>query len=321
MVDRLRRNILSPSIPAPRATGIVLHRMAANWDNFWLPVRHNPFAWLGFGIISLFVLMAISHPVLMATLWDQPTYHPLVGFDYETVPHPNLPSLKHILGTDALGRDIFSQLLFATRTSLALGLVAGILATALSTLVGIISAHFGGKTSTLLMGMSDAFLLMPPPIVLLVIGLLIDMGWLTVGLIFGLFAGLGALAITANSFALSVRVKPYVDAARAVGGSDWYILRVHYLPNMLPLMVVNLMFTITQSVMIEALLSYFGRTQLRMSWGTMIWFTQSMFRLSPTGSQWHAIIPPAIAIMLFCGSFYLVGRAMDEVAEPRLRKR
>jgi peptide/nickel transport system permease protein len=71
----------------------------------------------------------------------------------------------------------------------------------------------------------------------------------------------------------------------------------------------------------EALLSFLGRTEFRMSWGTMIWLTQTTFRESAFGEQWHVIIPPALAIMLFAGSFYLIGRALDEYVNPRLRQR
>lgn len=285
-----------------------------------LQLNNKPLALLGLGIIALFALMAIAYPILMATIWDRVTYHPLVGFDYDMIPHPNPPSFKHLLGTDAMGRDVLSQLLYATGTSFGLGLVAGIVATILATTIGIISAHYRGVIDTILMGISDAFVLMPPPVVLLVIGLLIDMGWLVIGLIYGLLAGLGSLAIIAKSYAQSLRVKPFIEAARVAGGSNWYIMRVHYLPAMSSLMLVNLMFTVTQSVLIEALLSFFGRTKLRLSWGTMIWFTQVTFRLSPFGEQWHAILAPALAITFFCGAFYMVGRALDEVVNPRLRK-
>lgn len=304
-----------------RANKLARQNRLANWRQSWLPLRHSSLAILGLSIIVLFALMAMAHPILMATVWDRATYHPLVGFDYDGVPHPNLPSMKHLLGTDALGRDVLSQLMFATRTSFGLGLVAGIVATTLATLIGIVSAHYGGLIDTFLMGISDAFVLMPPPIVLLVIGLLIDMNWLVVGLIFGLFAGLGSPAIIAKAYGQSIKVKPYIDAARMTGASSWYIMRVHYLPNMLSLVLITFMFTVTQSVLIEALLSFFGRTQIRMSWGTMIWFMQYMFRLSPIRAQWHAVLPPALAIMLFCGAFYMVGRALDEVVNPRLRKR
>ncbi len=321
MDARVNKNILNSEISSKNALIPSPNKFLVGWRNIWLSLKQKPLALFGFGIIGLFALMAISHPILMATVWDRVTFHPLVGFDYDNVPHPNLPSSKHLLGTDAMGRDVLSQLLFATRTSFGLGIVAGIVATTLSTIIGIISAHYGGFIDTILMGIVDSFVLMPPPIVLLVIGLLIDMGWFEVGMIFGLFAGLGSLSIIAKSHAQSIRVRTYIDAARVTGASNWYIMRVHYLPNMFSLMLVNLMFIVTQSVLIEALLSFFGRTKLRMSWGTMIWFTQVTFRLSAFGEQWHAIFAPALAIILFCGSFYMVGRALDEVVNPRLRKR
>ncbi|HJW89951.1 MAG TPA: ABC transporter permease subunit, partial [Anaerolineales bacterium] len=131
----------------------------------------------------------------------------------------------------------------------------------------------------------------------------------------------GSLAIIAKADAQSIKIKPYIEAARLAGGSGWYTIRTHYLPNMLSLMLVNMMFTVTQSVLIEALLSFFGRTHLRMSWGTMIWFTQVTFRLSPHGTQWHALLPPVLSIMLFCSAFYMVGRSLDEVVNPRVRRR
>lgn len=319
MDARANRTALDSGFQIKNTSARSLHKFLADLRNLWLHLRHQPLAIIGLGIISLFALMAIAHPILMATVWDQVTFHPLVGFDYDTIPHPNLPSLKHLLGTDAMGRDVLSQLLFATRTSFALGLVAGIVATILATTIGVFSAHYGGIIDTFLMGISDAFVLMPPPVVLLVVGLLVDMGWLEVGLVFGLFAGLGSLAIIAKSHAQSVKVKSYIDAARVAGGSSWHIMRFHYLPHMISLMLVNMMFTVTQSVLIEALLSFFGRTQIRMSWGTMIWFTQVTFRLSAFGDQWHAVLAPAIAITLFCGSFYMLGRSLDEVINPKLR--
>jgi len=294
---------------------------ATRWQAPWQIFAGNRVGQIGLGLVALFGLMALTHPILMATVWDRPTYHPLVGFDYQIVPHPTPPSFSHLLGTDAMGRDVLSQLLYATGTSFGLGIVAGIVATSIATLLGMLSAHFGGWVDTIVMGLSDAFVLMPAPIVLLVIGLLIDLGWLEVGLLFGVFAGFGAMTIIAKTYALSIKVKPFVEAAKMAGGSGFYVLRVHYLPNMLSFMFVNMMFVITQSVLIEALLSFFGRTRLRMSWGTMIWFTQSTFRLSAYGEQWHAILPPVLAIMTFCGAFYMVGRALDEVVNPRLLKR
>ncbi len=289
--------------------------------DFLAAFSNNPLGLMGFLVIALFALMAASHPVLMVTVWDRKTYHPMVGFDYDTAPHPNGPSVRHLLGTDSMGRDVLSQLLYSTRNSFGIGLTAGVVATAIAIVIGLLSAFYAGLLDAVLMVITDAFTLLPPPVVLLVVGLLFDLNWLAVGLIFGLFAGLGTLAITFKSQALSIRVKPYVEAARISGGGDLHILRVHFLPGMLSVMLVNMMFVVSQSVLIEALLSFFGRTQIRMSWGTMIWITQTTFRLSPFGEQWHVVLAPALAIMLFCGSFYMIGRALDNVINPRLNER
>lgn len=290
-------------------------------NGIWPHLRQNHFAMLGLGLILTFGMMAISHPFLMASVWDRTTYHPLVGFDYDVDAHPSPPSWKHLLGTDALGRDVLSQLLFATRTSFGVGLVAGLVASALAITLGILAAHFGGPVDRCLMVVADVFVLMPPHLVLLVIGLLFDLSWIVLGGLFGTLAGLGAYVLVAKAHALSIRLKPYIEAARVAGGSEWHIIVRHYFPNMLPLIFVIMMSVVSQSVLVEALLSFFGRTQIRMSWGTMIWFTQLMFRLSPHGEQWHALLPPALAIILFCGGFLLLGRAMDEVANPRLARR
>jgi len=291
------------------------------WRETWRVFVRSPLGVLGLVLIGLFALMSISHPILMATIWDRTTYHPWVGFDYDAIAHPTLPSPKHLLGTDALGRDVFSQLLYATGPSFGLGLVAGLVAVATATTIGVVSAYYGGMIDALLMGLADAFILMPPQIVLLVVGLLFDMDWPQLALIYGVFAGLGGLAVIMRSHALSIKVKPYIEAARVAGGSSGYIIRTHFLPNMIPLMLLNMMFTVAGSVLTEALLSFFGRTDIRLSWGTMIWFIKETFRLSPTGEQWHAILPPGLAIMLFCGAFYMVGRALDDVLNPRLRRR
>ena len=310
---------LSPPRAAP-AAGARLDRLRG-WEDVWHQFKRNRFGPLGLAIIALFAVMAVSHPILMATVWDRKTYHPLVGFDYDLAPHPTGVSARHLLGTDALGRDVLSQLLYAAGPSFGLGLLAGTVAVTLASTVGILSAYFGGLTDTLLMGLTDAFILMPPPVVLLVVGLVVDMHWPQLALVYGLFAGLGGPAVVLRSHALSIRVKPYVEAARVAGGGSWHIIRTHLLPNMLPLMILNLLFTVTGSVLTEALLSFFGRTRIRLSWGTMIWFAQTTFHLSRVGEQWHAVLAPTVAIMLFCGAFYLVGRALDEALNPRLRDR
>lgn len=280
----------------------------------------HPLGAIGIGLLILFALMAVAHPILMVTVWQRVTYHPMVGFDYDHGPHPLPPSLRHLLGTDSLGRDVLSQLLYGTHTSFGLGLTAGIIAASIATAVGVTAAYYGGWIDAVLMGLSDTFVLLPPPVVLLIVGLLIeDVQWPQLALLYGLFAGLGSPAIVLKAQAAAIRTRQYIEAARVAGGSGLHVIQRHVLPHVLPLSLLFLMFTASGSVLTEALLSFFGRTQIRLSWGTMIWFGQVTFRWSAAGEQWHVILPPALAITLFCAAFYMVGRAVEEVFHPRRR--
>jgi peptide/nickel transport system permease protein len=274
---------------------------------------------IGLVIIAFFALLGLIQPLLMSTVWDKATYDPFLGFDAAIESHPSLPSRTHLLGTDYKGRDVLSQLTFATRTSFVVGVVAALIGSIVATFVGVVSAYYEGAVDTILMTLADAFLLLPPPVVLLTIGLIIEMSGLQVGLIYGILAGMGSLAIMVKSHTLTIKSKQYIQAGQIAGGRTWRIIRVHILPNLLPLLAVNMMFVVTGSVMIEALMSYASGTVSRFSWGTMIWLIQDQFRGGIVGLQWHVIIPPALAIMLFCGAFYLVGHALDELVNPRLR--
>ncbi len=291
------------------------------WRRDWARFLARPTAGIGLTIIVILGLLALAHPILIGTVWDEATYDPIVGFDVETAPHPTFPSARHLLGTDSKGRDVLSQLAFSARTSFGVGLVAAVVGTILATVLGVAAGYFGGKIDSASMTFADAMILLPPQVVLLIVGLIFEMSWLHVGLLFGVFAGLGSLALLVRGHTKTLHAKPFVQAARVVGGGDWHIIRFHILPGLISLIVVNMMFIVTGSVMMESLLSFLGRTEIRMSWGTMIWLAQTTFREAAVGEQWHVIIPPALAIMLFCGSFYLVGRALDEAVNPRLRPR
>lgn len=298
-----------------------LGRRISAWRREWLLLFTKPVGVIGIGILAFFALLALAQPLLMATVWEADIYDPDLGYDVEAAPHPSKPSLRHPLGTDGQGRDVLSRLAVATRISFGVGLVAAVVGTLLGTAVGTTAAFYGGKVDTVLMTLSDAFILLPPAVVLLVVGFVIELSWLYVGLLFGIFAGLGSFALIMKSHAASIKSSRYVESGRVAGGSSWRILRVHVLPNLVAVIIVNMMFIATGAVMIEALLSYLSRTEFRLSWGTMIWTAQDNLSSFAYGENLHILLPPALAIMFFCGAFYLVGRSLDEVINPRLRSR
>jgi len=281
---------------------------------------HQPLGLLGLVVIVGFGLMAMAHPLLMATVWNRARFDPIVGFDPTQVPHPKPPTRQHLLGTDNFGRDVLSQLLAGARVSFGVGLIAALVAVTISTLLGGAAGYFGGLADVALMGVADVFVLLPAPVVLLIFRLLLRMQWLVVALAYGLLTGLGGQAVVVKSQTLTIKARPFIEAARIAGGGDGHIIRVHILPGLMPLTVVHAVFTVVGAVLTELLLSFFSRTSYYLSWGTMIWLGQETFRWFNLGGQWHVILPPALAIMLFCSAFYLVGRALDEVLNPRLRR-
>lgn len=295
------------------------HRLRS-WRREWIGLLGKPMGLIGLAIIAFFAVLALVQPLLMATVWEDAVYDPLMGFDPQSAPHPAPPSSRHPLGTDYMGRDVLSQLALATRTSFGVGLIAAIVGAIVSTLVGLLAAYYGGVVDQALMTLSGVFLLLPAAVVLLTIGLIFDMSWFQVGFVYGIFAGLGALAITMKSHVMNIKCKMYVESGRAAGGSGWRIIRSHIFPNLLSIIFVSMLFIVTGSVMIEALMSYISDTMSRYSWGTMIWQAQDAYLSGAmAGIPWHVMIPPAVAITLFCGAFYLVGCCMDEAVNPKLR--
>ncbi|MXX99497.1 MAG: ABC transporter permease [Chloroflexi bacterium] len=295
---------------------------------FWATTRRNwrlfaatRIGLAGLAIISLYALMAIAHPLLMATFWDPAVYDPVVGYAFDQTLQPAPPSRAHPLGTDPLGRDILSQLMFSARTEFVLGLSAAVITVTIGTTVGAVAAYFGGVVDAVLMRLADIMIMVPGISVLIVLSALIGVQQFELALVIGVLSGFGGTAVLLKSQALTVVVKPYIEAARAAGGGPWHVVFTHIVPNLLPLAFLYMMFTVTAAIFSEAVLSFLGLLDVRMSWGLMIHTTESAGYLLDVGSYWWLILPASLSITLLCSSFYLVGRALDEVVNPRLRRR
>ncbi len=275
---------------------------------------------IGLGIIVFYALLALAHPMLMNSVWEPSVYDPVVGYSYDEVRQPAPPSPKHLLGTDPLGRDVLSQLMFSARSEFLLGLLAAIVTVTIGTSVGAVAAYFGGVVDMLLMRLADIMIMMPGISVLIVLSALIGVEHLELALIIGILSGFGGTGVVLKSQALSVVVKPYIEAARIAGGGPFHIIFVHIVPNLLPLSFLYMMFTVTSAIFSEAVLSFLGLLDVRMSWGLMIHTTESAGYLLQVTEYWWLIFPASLSITLLCSSFYLVGRSLDEVVNPRLRR-
>ena len=333
-------------------------RARKNWALF----AENRIGMVGLGIIVLFALLALAHPV--STRWgpwqDESIYDVQTGYDApiqdvevvagledvtnsitqidlararlfdltaevgDTLSRPQQPappSARHWLGTDPLGRDIASQLSFSTRAAFSLGFIAAVVTVVVATSVGSIAAYFGGWLDNVLMRIADLVLLMPLIPILIVMSGLWRVNLPQLGLLIGILSGFGGTAIVLKSQALAVKVKPFIDAARVAGGSNRRIIFRHIVPNVLPLSFLYMMFTVTEAISLEATLSFFGLLHVDMSWGLMIGVAQSEGYLRSGLQFWWLLFPAGLAVTLLAAGFFFVGRAMDEVINPRLRSR
>ena len=288
----------------------------------WAIFMESRIGVVGLVIIIFFGLLALAHPILMNTVWadEKGVYDPIRGYDIEIAYHPSPPSTRHLLGTDPRGQDVLSQLMYSTRFEFALGIMAAVITVVIATTIGALAAYYGGTVDTILMRLADLVIMVPFLAILIVMASLITVGMLELALVIGLLSGFGGTTIVIKSQALTVKVKPYIEAARVAGGSNTHIIMRHMVPNLLPIALLYMMFTVTTAIFIEAVLSFFGLTEIEMSWGLMINITQN-FGYILRFDTWYLLIPASLSITLLAGAFYLVGRALDEVVNPRLRRR
>ena len=294
---------------------------------FWRGLRtnvglfaENPIGLVGLGVILFFMLLMIAHPILMNNVWDRNIYDPVLGYDVTVPEHPAPPSATHLLGTDPLGRDILSQVMWSTRSAFVLGLLTALVTVFFATTIGAVSAYYGGLIDTIFMRLADIIIMTPLITILIVMAALFDLGIIHLAVILGLLNGFGATTIIIKSQALTVKVRTFIEAARVAGGGNAHIIFQHIIPNLMPLAFLYMMFGVTGAIFIESVLSFFGLLNIRMSWGLMIHTTEYSGYLLDM-SKWWLIFPASVAITLLCAAFYLVGRAFDEIINPRLRKR
>lgn len=304
--------------------------MRKSWVNNWELFRDSKIGPIGLAIIIFFGIFGALHPILMATVWDAAIYDPVTGYDFPTdaelmkgLTHPLPPSTRHLLGTDPWGRDIFSQLMYSTRAEFFLGVFAAFITVFIGTLIGAIAAYYGGFTDTFFMRLADVVMLFPLLAFLIVLSAMINLNLYTLAIVIGVIGGFGGITVVLKSQALTIKVKPYIEAAKVSGGSHLHVIATHIIPNVLPLSFLYMMFSVTGAIFTEAVLSFFGLMNIQMSWGLMVEMANISGYLvgSAVTEYWWVFWPASFSISLLCTAFYLVGRGIDEIVNPRLRKR
>lgn len=269
----------------------------------------TPTAILGTLLLTVIVLVALFGPAVAPYDPRQVSGRPFAA-----------PSAEHWLGTNDIGQDIFSEVLWGTRVSLLIGLIAASTAITVGTSVGVVASLAGGWVDTVLMRITDIVLTIPfLPLAIVLAAFLGPSLWNTALVI--------ALVIWARparvvrSQGLSIRNLAFVEAAQALGGKFWHILTRHVLPGVLPLALSQFILATSGSILTEASLAFLGLGDpIQKSWGTILFYAQARGAFLNGAWPWW-VIPPGLLISLTVLAFVLIGRSLEETLMPRLRSR
>jgi len=279
----------------------------ARWlDGLRQFVRQRTLGALGAAVVVLMAVVAILAPLLA-------THHPLAT-DYGAMLSP--PGAQHWLGTDAHGRDVYSRLLYGSRTALLVGFGASVFGATLGALLGVASAYFGGKLDLVLQRFMDVFLSLPLIILALSVVVILGTGALNVILAI-MIPMIPRCALVVRSSALAIREMPYIDAARAAGYGHLRIILRHMLPNVMAPYLILLTAFLGQAILLEASLSFLGLgvQEPTAAWGLMLRGAAVEFAET---APWMAVFP-GLAISLAVFAFNLFGDSLRDALDPRLR--
>ncbi len=273
-----------------------------------IPRRLSSYAGiLGFATLTGLILLAVV-PGLVAP------YDPA-----ETVGRPlQRPNGQFLLGTNDIGQDLLSELIWGTRASLAIGIIVGFLAVVTGTIVGLVAGYTSGVPSALLMRLTDLTLVLPflPLVILLSAYVGPSQGNVILILAFVSWAGPARLI---RSRVLSLLTEPYIEAAQAIGCTSRRILMIHVWPGVRFIALVQLLLVASAAILAEASLSFLGLGDpSAKSWGTMLYFARASGAFLTDAWRWW-VLPAGVMITLTVLSLALIGYTAEEVLEPGLR--
>jgi peptide/nickel transport system permease protein len=296
--------------PVPTPGQVARRRRSASLRRTWRLFRANRSGMVGLVLLTVFVAMALLAPVLA----------PAEGLEVTKATGGVLepPSGSFLLGTDDSGRSVLTLLIWGSRISLLVGLLATAISMVIGTLVGLMSGFFEGRVAALLFRLTEWFLVLPFLPLAIVLASVLGRSLLNIAIVIGVTSWPGT-ALLIRSQTLSVKERPYLERARVLGAGRWHQMSRHVLPNVMPMVFANTTLTVAIAILSETTLSFLGLGDpARVSWGSML---DDAFEVGAmTTGAWWFIVPPGVCVVLVVLSFTLVGQALEDVLNPRLRR-
>lgn len=276
---------------------------------------------IGVFILLVFIAMAIlAEPLYQLGLIQNPNNFTESSNWMEAL---DPPSSSHLLGTDERGRDVLSQVFYGTGASLIVGFAAAAITIVLGSVVGLVAGTYGKAADELLMRLTDLFLVIPwLPLAVILAMFLPPLGQPSMSKII-IVIGITSWPATARivrSQVLTVKERSFVERAISVGAGRWHIMRRHLLPNVFPLVFANAIISVSYAILSAAFLSFLGISDItQITWGLMLY---NAFNYGGFASQaWWYVLPPGICIVLVVLGFTFVSFALDDILNPKLRRR
>jgi peptide/nickel transport system permease protein len=273
---------------------------------FWSRLKHNRMAMTGLALVLGLFVVAVGAP------WLAP-YDPL-SINLQEVLMP--PSPAHYLGTDTLGRDVLSRIIFGSRISLLVGFVAVGIATLIGLFIGALSGYYGGWVDSGLMRLVDLMLCFPAFFLILAVIAVLEPSIWNIMAVIGLTSWMGVARLVRAEF-LSLREREFVTAARALGAGDTRLILRHMLPNALAPVMVSATLGVAGAILTESALSFLGLgvQPPTPSWGNILTAGKDNIEIA-----WWLSVFPGLAILITVMSYNLLGEGIREAIDPRLKE-
>lgn len=293
----------------------VKQKSLSPWRLVLSRLRKNKLAMIGFGILVFIILFSLIGPLFTSYNMDT------MNFSVKK----QAPSVNYLLGTDLLGRDILTRLMYAGRISLSVGLVAVIIEVIIGGVLGAVAGYYGGWIDAVIMRIVDIFLCIPFLPILIILGAMMSESDVSpnIRIIYVMFI-IGALswptiARLVRGQILSLREQEFMQAAKALGLRDYRQIFKHLIPNVVPQIIVSATLSIGSAIMVESALSYLGMgvTPPSASWGNMIQSVNNFTDLMERPWLW---LPPGLLIFLTVMAINLLGDGLRDALDPKLKR-